>query len=135
LKEAPYAFGSTFETESRRSEADWRQGLTTRTRFVAEVDGVVAGTVSGSEGESTGVAAMTAMWVDPGFRRRGVGDALVKHVVEWASVAGYAHMALWVAEVNVAAQRLYESNGFVRTGAVQDLRPGELELEMSRPLR
>jgi len=38
---------------------------------------VVAGTVSGGDGEVSGAAAMTAMWVDPRFRRQGVGDVLV----------------------------------------------------------
>jgi GNAT superfamily N-acetyltransferase len=102
---------------------------------VAEVDGVVAGTVSGGDGDATGVAAVTAMWVDPRFRRRGVAAALLAHVVEWARGEGYSRMVLWVTEVNVGAQRLYASNGFVRTGAVQDVRPGELELEMVRALR
>ena len=41
----------------------------------------------------------------------------------------------WVTEVNAGAQRLYERNGFTRTGASQDVRPGELEHEMSRSLR
>ena len=78
---------------------------------------------------------MTAMWVDPRFRKRGVGDALVHHLLEWAVGEGYGEMFLWVTAVNATAERLYARNGFVRTGAAQDVRPGELEYEMSRPLR
>lgn len=106
-----------------------------RTRFVAEVDGVVAGTVSGGDGDSSSTSAMTAMWVDPRFRRRGVGDVLVKTVIKWAGAAGYDAMLLWVADGNAAAERLYERNGFKRTGGVQDIRPGALEYEMSKRLR
>src|SRR5256885_3277342 len=88
--EAPYAFGSTYEGERDAPERRWRQTLLDRTRFVAEEDGVVAGTVSGGDGDANGVAAMTAMWVDPRFRRRGVGGLLVKTLVEWARSADYA---------------------------------------------
>ena len=135
LKEAPYAFGSTYEREVDRPERQWRHALIDRTRFVAEVDGVVAGTVSGGDGDSNATAAMTAMWVDPRYRRRGVGDLLVKTVVEWARSAGYGGMLLWVADGNDGAERLYRRNGFVRTGGVQEMRPGELEYEMSMRLR
>lgn len=136
LREAPYAFGSTLEHEVGRAEADWRRGLLSRTRFVAEVDGSVAGTVSGGDATTPGTAAITAMWVDPLYRRRGVGDLLIKHVLEWARGQGYSDVVLWVAERNEAAERLYERNGFRRTGDVAEVRPGEarLEYEMARTL-
>jgi len=102
---------------------------------VAEVDGEVAGTVSGGDGEENGSAAMTAMWVDPQFRRSGVGDLLVKTVVGWARSEGYDRMFLWVTEVNHNAERLYARNDFLRSGASQDVRPGELEHEMVKTLR
>jgi hypothetical protein len=70
LEEAPYAFGSTYAAERDSPERRWRQTLRDRTRFVAEEEGVVLGTVSGGDGDESGVAAMTAMWVDPRFRRR-----------------------------------------------------------------
>ncbi len=95
---------------------------------------MVAGTVSGGDGEATGAAAMTAMWVDPRFRRQGVGDVLVKTLIDWARSTGYSQMFLWVADGNRNAERLYERNSFTRTGAVQEMRPGELEHEMSRTL-
>jgi GNAT superfamily N-acetyltransferase len=132
LQEAPYAFGSSYEREVEAPELRWRQGLRERTRFVVEVDGEVAGTVSGgAAGESSSSsAAMTAMWVDPRLRRHGVGDVLVKTVVDWAKRAGYAHMFLWVADGNDVAERLYARNGFKRSGTQQEIRPGELEFEL-----
>lgn len=134
LEEAPYAFGSTYQREVEQSDDAWIRRLASRTRFVAEVAGLVAGTVSGGDGDSTGAAAMTAMWVDPRFRRQGVGDLLVNTVIEWARAAGYEEMFLWVTDGNANAERLYRRNGFARTGAVQDVRPGELEYEMVRRL-
>ena len=44
LKEAPYAFGSTYEREVEFDDAMWRRRVVDRVRFIAEVDGVVAGT-------------------------------------------------------------------------------------------
>lgn len=131
LQEAPYAFGSTYAAERDSPERRWRQALVDRARFVAEEDGVAAGTVSGGDGDTGGLAAMTAMWVDPRFRRRGVGDLLVKTVVDWARATGYVEMFLWVTDGNDAAERLYARNGFTRTGAAQDVRPGHLEYEMA----
>ncbi len=103
-------------------------------RFLADVDGAAAGTASGGDGESTGAAALTAMWVDPAFRRAGVGDLLVRTVVEWARAEGYDRLFLWVTAVNLNAERLYSRNGFQRAGGSQEVRPGELEFEMSRAL-
>jgi GNAT superfamily N-acetyltransferase len=112
----------------------WKQGLRTRTRFVAEVDGEVAGTVSGGPGAETGVGAVTAMWVEPRFRRQGIGDLLLSTVLEWAKAKGYRQVFLWVTEGNDNAERLYVRNRFVRTGNQEEVRPGELEHEMSRAL-
>jgi GNAT superfamily N-acetyltransferase len=134
LKEAPYAFGSTYAGERDAPETRWRQTLRDRTRFVAEEEGVVAGTVSGGDGDASGAAAMTAMWVDPRFRRRGVGDLLVKTLLDWARSNGYGQMLLWVTDGNAGAERLYARHGFTRTGAAQDVRPGHLEYEMARRL-
>jgi GNAT superfamily N-acetyltransferase len=134
LKEAPYAFGSTYEVEAKAADSRWREVVANRARFVAEVDRVVAGTVSGGDAEASGVAAMTAMWVDPRFRRQGVGDMLVKSLIDWARAGGYAQMFLWVTDGNSNAERLYARNGFRRTGAQQDVRPGKLEHEMARGL-
>ena len=136
LREAPCAFGSTYAHESTYGEPEWRGGLQARSRFVAEADGEVVGTVSGGDSTTPGTAAITAMWVDPRHRGVGVGDLLIKHVLEWARGQGYADVVLWVAEHNPAADRLYERNGFRRTGAVSEVRPGEprLEYEMSRRL-
>ena len=132
LREAPYAFGSTLAGEQDRLEADWRRAVVSRVRFVAESGGAVVGTASGGDAESTGVAALTAMWVDPGYRRQGIGAVLVQRVIEWAREAGYSQVVLWVVDGNDGAERLYARHGFRRTGAQEEVRPGRLEYEMSR---
>jgi GNAT superfamily N-acetyltransferase len=134
LKEAPYAFGSTFEREVSLAESHWRNAVVQRTRFLAEVDGEVAGTVGAGPGEFSGSAALTALWVDPRFRGRGVGSALVEAVLGWAADHGFSQVLLWVTEVNRNAERLYVHHGFARTGRASVVRPGEagVENEMSR---
>jgi GNAT superfamily N-acetyltransferase len=132
LREAPYAFGSTLAREQDRPEAEWRRAVASRVRFVAESGGAVVGTVSCGDGESTGVAALTAMWVDPGFRRHGIGAMLVQRVIDWARETGYSEVVLWVVDGNDDAERLYERFRFRRTGAQEEVRPGRLEYEMSR---
>lgn len=134
LQEAPYAFGSTYEGEVGGNEASWRQRLAGWARFVAEVDGQVVGVVGGGAGEFTGSAALTSLWVDPRFRGRGVGTALIQVVEEWARSKDLNRVVLWVTEANSSAEWLYERLGFRRTGRVSEVRPGEpaVEHEMSK---
>ena len=134
LKEAPYAFGSTYAREVRAPEVAWRRGLESRTRFVAERDGEVVGTVSGGPGKGPAASAVTAMWVDPRFRRQGVGDVLLATVLDWARSHRYSEVFLWVTDGNENAERLYVRHGFVRTGESEEVRPGQLEFELTRKL-
>ena len=136
MQEAPYAFGSTFAREVKLAEKHWRNAVVQRTRFVAEVGGVVAGTVGAGPGEFTSSAALTALWVAPRHRDQGVGSALIEAVVAWAADQGFSQVLLWVTEVNLDAERLYVHHGFARTGRVSVVRPGEpaIENEMSRPI-
>ena len=136
LKEAPHAFGSTYESEVRAGDEWWRRRLADRARFVAEVDGEAAGTVSGGDSSTKGTAAITSMWVAPAYRRQGVGDMLIKTVLDWTRSNGYSNVVLWVTEGNANAEKLYERNGFARTGEVNRVRAGEdrIEYEMARRL-
>jgi ribosomal protein S18 acetylase RimI-like enzyme len=118
LRDAPSAFGSTWENEKERSDEEWQQALTSRSRFVAELNGRIVGLAAGGESGPGGVAALTSLWVDPDARGQGVGDQLVMTVTEWAKAAGFGQVVLWVTEGNFHAESLYERNGFTRTGEV-----------------
>lgn len=59
------------------------------------------------------------MWVEPEWRTRQVGTALVREVLAWACENGYGEVQLWVVDGNTAAVRLYENTGFVLTGQSQ----------------
>ena len=56
---------------------------------------------------------LAAMGVTPEGRRRGVGRALLRHVITGAEERGSAHLTLEVFANNTAARRLYEAHGFI----------------------
>jgi GNAT superfamily N-acetyltransferase len=136
LREAPHAFTSTFEKEAATGEENWRYRLGVWTFFIAEVEGQAGGIVGAGAGELAGSAVLISLWVDPAFRGKGVGSALVGAVVGWARSQRYGRVLLWVTEVNKPAERLYERLGFLRTGRMSEVRPGGpgVEHEMSRRL-
>jgi len=137
LREAPNAFGSKWEDEATFEEDVWRDRLRERAQFAAYSEDVVVGIVGGAESEDRRTAHLVSMWVDPRWRGQGVGDHLVKVVLDWARELGCEEVRLWVADGNREAERLYHRNGFVRTDAVQPIRPGEprLEFEMVISIR
>jgi ribosomal protein S18 acetylase RimI-like enzyme len=130
--EAPYAFSARYEDEKERTEADWRAKVAGWTRFVLELEGRAVGMVSGGPSNYAGAAVLTSLWVDPTARGRGMGDRLVQAVVDWSKGMGFGQLLLLVAEGNAPAERLYERNGFTRTGEV--IHQPRHEFEMSKTL-
>ncbi|WP_433264363.1 GNAT family N-acetyltransferase [Actinosynnema sp. CS-041913] len=107
LLDAPEAFTSTY--------ADWvdapaerrRERLAAAHNLVAAVDGADVGMVSGVPGDEV---ELISLWVAPGARGRGVGDALVEAVADWAAPRP---VRLRVAPDNGHAIALYLRHGFV----------------------
>jgi ribosomal protein S18 acetylase RimI-like enzyme len=62
-----------------------------------------------------GEAEFRMLAVDPAAQGRGVGRALARACVDRAVAAGCTAMVICVRDFAAAAQRLYESIGFVRT--------------------
>lgn len=89
--------------------------------FVAELDGRLVGIAicrphPGPERDSI---IQLDMGVDAAFRRRGVGTALICHVVGWARKPRVHRIQLAVVAENVAARSLYEKNGFALEGTLR----------------
>ncbi|MFT4705626.1 MAG: GNAT superfamily N-acetyltransferase [Bradymonadia bacterium] len=87
--------------------------------WVARIGEDIAGMVVGMQQWSVKFAGR-ALWieelyVDPAFRRRGLGAHLVEALVDWAAAAGYAGVELEAYRMNTGASVLYASLGFRRT--------------------
>jgi ribosomal protein S18 acetylase RimI-like enzyme len=137
LADAPSAFGSTVADEEGMTPADLQTRLTRRSTFAASAAHGLVGTAAGIPGDVAGHAELVGMWVHPDWRRRRIGGLLVRTVIDWATAAPFRAIDLWVTVGNDAAEALYTSLGFVRTGATQPVRendPTGLELKMTRPL-
>jgi ribosomal protein S18 acetylase RimI-like enzyme len=137
LREAPYAFGSSYAREASFTEEQWRGRLSSRSvTFFAELPGAVepAGIAGAYDEDAT--ADLVSMWVRPTARGLGVGEALVAAAVDWAKARDYDALYLWVTETNPAARGLYQRCGFIPTGERQPLPsdPSLQEIRMRRGL-
>ena len=122
LSTDPDAFGSTLELEEGYDEAAWRARVDRGRMVLASVGDEYVG-LGGSFEDAPGSRTVVSMWVAPEARGRGIGRAILDHVVADATRSGDV-VVLWVTEGNTAARALYERAGFVRTGAREPLRPG-----------
>lgn len=86
--------------------------------FVAETPEGIAGRLSvARDGHPASYhVADLGLMVAAGYRRRGIGRALLERAVEWAREAGVRKLELHVFPHNEAAIALYEGFGFVREG-------------------
>jgi ribosomal protein S18 acetylase RimI-like enzyme len=136
LADVPDAFEFDAGAEESWSEVEWRRWISGRAVFVAAgVAGAVGLVVGEPDADARPTAWLMSLWVSPGWRGRGVGDALVAAIVEWARSAGVREVRLHVGEGNAPARRLYERNGFSDTGAREPRpRDGVMEIEMARRL-
>jgi putative acetyltransferase len=61
-------------------------------------------------------AELKRMYLQPEHRGRGLGHALLSHAVQWTKDRGCRSIVLDTSTAMTAAQHLYESTGFARTG-------------------
>jgi RimJ/RimL family protein N-acetyltransferase len=117
--------GWLLTTDDWRSAADERRYLKAIRRyphaavFVAESEeGELVGRLSLSRDQhpSSAHVADLGLMVASGWRRRGIGRALMETAVAWARDAGVRKLELHVFPHNEAAIKLYEQFGFEREG-------------------
>jgi ribosomal protein S18 acetylase RimI-like enzyme len=119
LADHPDAFTSSADAEAAKplsaTEAriapespDWVFGA-----FVGDALAGVAGLSREPRAKIRHKAAVFGMYVTPDFRRRGIGRALLRHVIGAAEQeAGLEQLLLTVTNSNDPARLLYESEGF-----------------------
>jgi GNAT superfamily N-acetyltransferase len=139
LRDAPAAFGSTYEREAPCGEAQWRDRISRGGTFLAYLPELSASEPVGLIGgyrEDPVTVELVSMYVRPRARGRGVGEALVAAVIGWARDQNAAEVHLWVTETNAPARALYERCGFALTDEQQPLPsdPSLGEVAMSRTL-
>ncbi len=136
LRDAPYAFASTYEREAAFDDAAWADRLTSGSAtFLARMDGRTVGTSTGLP-PNDGAVELVGMWVDPAARGSGAAAELVGAVHAWAAAHAAKQLRLWVVDGNDRALCFYQRMGFVLTGERQPLpaNPAVQELGMVRPI-
>jgi ribosomal protein S18 acetylase RimI-like enzyme len=120
-------------------ERMWRQALTAEESlavYVAVEDGPVVGfcavaAPSRDHEADDGVAEISAVYVDPGVWRRGVGRALMDVALRDLRAGGWRWVTLWVLAQNRPAREFYAQFGFEPDGAeMTDQRSGETEVRL-----
>jgi GNAT superfamily N-acetyltransferase len=117
LADAPDAFGGTLAEAAARPADEWRQHIIELATFVAVDGDIDVGMVRAARHPDEPKAGeLLSMWVAPGARGRGVGDALIDAVVAWARAEGLSRIVL-------EAIGLYARHEFTPTGITGALPP------------
>lgn len=78
------------------------------------------------------------LYIAPGWRRRGIGHALIERVEAYGRELGASHVWLETSNVNVPGVRAYERMGFALCGAdrtyYERYMPGETAIFLAKPL-
>ena len=114
LREAPYAFGTTYEEASRWDASRWEAQVAEFAIFIAVLDARDVGVARGAAHHRGDVRELVSMWVDPKARRAGIATLLIESVAGWAIADGAGILVLDVVERNAAAISLYLHAGFAR---------------------
>ncbi|NUR95121.1 MAG: GNAT family N-acetyltransferase [Kribbellaceae bacterium] len=136
LQEAAFAFGSQYADWADAPEERWRERLSSPGAYqvIASIDGTPAGMAGGfPDGDH---AELVSMWVAPPGRGKGVGNALMQAIEDWARSIGATALGLSVVPGNDPAHNLYLRHGYADTDELGDLMADGVrrELVMRKPL-
>ena len=128
LRDAPDSFGETLSHAEAQPVSYWEE----MTRHVTgpsgqimalacEGDEVVGSVYGLLDRERADMGRVGGMWVDPAWRGRGIGQALLRAVFDWGRVRGLRRLGLWAPVHRPAAIAPYTKAGFRHTGARRPL--------------
>ena len=128
LGDAPDSFGEAFADAAARPISYWEELTRSVTEpgrqvmFLAYQGEDVLGSAYGLlDRERSDAGRVGGMWVEPAWRRRGVGHALLQEVFSWARERKLKHLGLWAPADSSAAISLYSRAGFRDTGERRQL--------------
>jgi len=117
LRDAPDAFGTTFEEAAAFPAETWAAQIEALATFIAVGEGADVGMVRGAPDEQrSDVSWLISMWVAPEVRGQGAGEALIAALAQWARSRGSVELRLDVADQNAPAIGLYARSGFEPNG-------------------
>jgi GNAT superfamily N-acetyltransferase len=123
LRESPDSFGESFTEAAARPLQYWETLTRSVTEPSAQVmllacrgDDVLGSTYGLLDRTRADAGRVGGMWVDPAWRRDGVGRALLEGVIDWAERRGLGQLGLWAPAHSPAAIALYTGAGFRATG-------------------
>jgi ribosomal protein S18 acetylase RimI-like enzyme len=136
LREAPYAYCSTYDRERGFADGIWRDRMAAgRTYLARDRDGTLVGTATVVPGPDD-ASEVVAMFVAPEARGQGCAEQLLDAVAHRARETGGDRLLMHVTDGNEPARRCYARYGFTETGRQWPMErdPGLLEVEMALPL-
>jgi ribosomal protein S18 acetylase RimI-like enzyme len=139
---SPAAFLATFEDVRNRRPSYWQNELHRSTYAIVQQGSAVVGVAASKRiydkrdlkyADNRSARFIESVWIDPSFRRLGLGGRLVKYLIEQerAENPEIQHFYLWVFRDNVPAILLYEQMGFKPTDR-QGRFPKEVQFEQGR---
>ena len=109
-----FGWNREFEILVLQIVADFARDLTgTSAAWIAELDGRRAGCIFCVPDAEPAVAKLRILLVDPAARGQQLGRRLLAAALQFALTADYQRVRLWTNHPLVAAQRIYQSAGFV----------------------
>lgn len=115
LKDAPRAFGQTYEEGAAQGESEWRARMKSGRYLCVREGGKLVGMlcIVRQKGEKVQhVVNIYSVYVAPEARGKGVGKALMQRAIQEATDGSTVKIRLAVAADNEPALALYESMGF-----------------------
>lgn len=94
-----------------------KYGAPSGSLFVAFINTEPAACIAMQPLSAPGTCEMKRLYVRPSYRKRGIGDELVKVLLEDAKQKGYIKMVLDTLERLQPAIKLYQRHGFVNASA------------------
>ena len=122
LRDAPYAFSSTYESALQRSAESWREQADStaqgsdRATFIAFSDDAPIGIAALYRfPDKLDIGEVLQVWIAPEYRGTGVARDLMDAVFKWAGDNSFRAIIARITNENTRALRFYRKCGFAFT--------------------